>query len=133
VKKSSLFDTLKPRSVDGLDGLFLAVVQDYKSDEVLMCAFMDEKSLELTLETRLMHYFSTSRRSLWKKGESSGNIQEVKSVYVDCDGDALLFKVKQVGGACHMGYRSCFYRRLADDKLEVDGVKVFEPKEVYVD
>ncbi|OYT27393.1 MAG: phosphoribosyl-AMP cyclohydrolase [Candidatus Altiarchaeales archaeon ex4484_96] len=133
MKKSSLFDTLKPRSVDGLDGLFLAVVQDYKSDEVLMCAFMDEKSLELTLETRLMHYFSTSRRSLWKKGESSGNIQEVKSVYVDCDGDALLFKVKQVGGACHMGYRSCFYRRLADDKLEVDGVKVFEPKEVYVD
>jgi len=128
---NSLFDELKARVVDGIDGLYLAIVQDSGSDEVLMTAFMNRESLELTLETGVMHYYSTNRRRLWRKGESSGNTQEVVEVYVDCDGDALLFKVKQKGGACHMGYRSCFYRRLDEDELKTTQERVFNPAEVY--
>jgi len=126
-----LFDELKARMVDGIGGLYLAIVQDSVSGEVLMSAFMNRESLELTLNTGIMHYYSTSRKKLWRKGESSGNTQEVVEVYVDCDGDALLFRVKQKGGACHMGYRSCFYRRLEGDELKTVGKKVFNPDQVY--
>ncbi|MEA1924312.1 MAG: phosphoribosyl-AMP cyclohydrolase [Candidatus Altiarchaeota archaeon] len=126
-----IFDELKARMVDGIGGLYLAIVQDSGSGEVLMTAFMNRESLELTLETGIMYYYSTSRRRLWRKGESSGNIQEVVEMYVDCDGDALLFRVKQKGGACHMGYRSCFYRQLEGDELKTTGKKVFNPAEVY--
>ncbi len=126
-----LFDELKTRTVDGIQGLYLAIVQDSGSAEVLMTAFMNRRALELTLETGIMHYYSTSRRRLWKKGESSGNIQEVVEAYVDCDGDALLFRVKQKGGACHKGYRSCFYRRLEKNGLKITGEKIFNPEEVY--
>ena len=111
--------------------LAIAVVQDYKTNEVLMVAFMNKEALEKTLKTKKMHYYSTSRKKLWIKGESSGNYQVVKEVYVDCDSDTWLFKVEQKGGSCHEGYYSCFFRKLENNKLKVVGKKVFEPEEVY--
>lgn len=110
------------------DGLITAIAQDYKTGEVLMVAFMDREALEKTIETRKAHYWSRSRRKLWKKGESSGNEQVVREILMDCDGDAVLLKVEQQGGACHTGYRSCFYRNIEG---KVKGEKVFEPDEVY--
>ncbi len=124
-------DSLKFREIDGIPGLVTVIVQDYVTNEVMMLAYSNLEAIEKTLETGLMHYYSTSRKKLWLKGESSGNTQSVKEVYIDCDGDALLFKVGQKGGACHMGFRSCFYRRFVDGKLEECGEKVFDPKEVY--
>ncbi|RKY29421.1 MAG: phosphoribosyl-AMP cyclohydrolase [Candidatus Omnitrophota bacterium] len=93
-------------------GLIPAIVQDYKTKEVLMLAYMNKESLKITLKEGRTCFYSRSRRVLWRKGESSGNIQKVKEIYYDCDKDALLVKVKQVGVACHTGNRSCFYRRL---------------------
>jgi len=93
-------------------GLMPAIVQDYKTKEVLMLAYMNKESLKITLKEGRTCFYSRSRRVLWRKGESSGNIQKVKEIYYDCDKDALLVKVKQVGVACHTGNRSCFYRRL---------------------
>ena len=110
------------------NGLVLAVVQDQNSREVLMCAYMNKEALEKTVETRIAHFWSRSRQSLWKKGETSGHFQKVKEIRIDCDMDSLLLLVEQVGGACHMGYRSCFYRNLEG---EVVGEKVFEPDNVY--
>ncbi len=122
------------RMTDGIiqpeykDGLLHVVVQDARTNEVLMCAYMNEEAFELTLETNIAHYWSRSRKKLWKKGESSGHIQKVREIAIDCDCDELLLKVEQIGGACHMGYRSCFYRRLDG---EIVGEKVFEPSDVY--
>ncbi len=122
------------RMTDGIiqpeykDGLLHVVVQDAHTNEVLMCAYMNEEAFELTLETNIAHYWSRSRKKLWKKGESSGHIQKVREIAIDCDCDELLLKVEQIGGACHMGYRSCFYRRLDG---EIVGEKVFEPSDVY--
>ncbi|MDR2943849.1 MAG: phosphoribosyl-AMP cyclohydrolase [Methanosarcinales archaeon] len=110
------------------NGLIPAIVQDAASNEVLMFAYMNEEALKLTLETRLAHYWSRSRQSLWKKGETSGHFQHVSQIYFDCDADCLLLKVDQIGGACHNGYRSCFYRTV-DGKIA--GEKVFDEKEVY--
>ena len=117
-----------------LGGLLPAIVQDWKTGEVLMVGFMDAEAFRLTRETGLMHYFSRSRQKIWMKGETSGHIQRVKEVYVDCDEDAAVFKVHQVGGAaCHTGFNSCFYRRLADDgSLEITKKKrIFDPDKVY--
>jgi len=115
-----------------LDGLVPAVAQDWHTGEVLMVAFMNKESWELTLKTGIMHYWSRSRSKLWKKGESSGNIQEVKELRIDCDADCVLAKVRQVGdAACHTGYRSCFYQVVEGGTLRVDGVRVFDPAEVY--
>jgi len=115
-----------------LGGIVPVVVQDYSSGEVLMLAFMNIHAWEETLRTRRATYWSRSRNQLWVKGETSGNFQEVKEIYVDCDEDTVLLKVIQTGGAaCHTGYRSCFYRKLEGDKLKVVGEKVFDPKEVY--
>jgi len=111
--------------------LAIAVVQDYDSREVLMAAFMNLKALERTLETGRMTYFSTSRKKLWVKGESSGHQQRVREVRLDCDGDALLFKVDQVSGACHRGYYSCFFRVYRGGKLKLEGEKVFDEENVY--
>ncbi len=113
-------------------GLVPAIAQDIKG-EVLMLAYMDRESLIKTLETGRMHYYSRSRKKIWMKGEESGNFQLVKAVYIDCDGDALLFVVEQKGGACHKGYYSCFFRHL---KTEDSGFcevkeKLFNPREVY--
>ena len=117
------FDTLKYEN-----GLILAVVQDRISREVLMCAYMNREALEKTVETEIAHFWSRSRQQLWKKGETSGNVQKVKEIRIDCDMDSILLLVDQVGGACHMGYRSCFYRNI---KGKIIGEKVFEPDDVY--
>ena len=109
-------------------GLITAVAQDYITGEILMVAYMNDRALEMTLSTGIVHYWSRSRGKLWKKGESSGHVQIVKDLFVDCDGDALLLKVEQKGGACHTGYRSCFYRTI-DGKII--GERVFDPDEVY--
>ncbi|WNY24573.1 phosphoribosyl-AMP cyclohydrolase [Methanolapillus millepedarum] len=119
----SLIDSLKFEN-----GLIPAIVQDEKTGDVLMFAFMNKEALKLTLETKIAHYWSRSRKSLWKKGETSGHYQYVKEVLVDCDEDAVLLLVEQVGGACHTGYQSCFYRKI-DGK--VIGQKVFDAEDVY--
>lgn len=122
---------LKKRNVDGISGLHVAIAQDYKTKQVLMSAFMNQRALEKTLKTGIMHYYSTSRDKLWKKGSSSGHVQEVKEVRFDCDGDAILFKVEQHEGACHRGYKSCFHFLLQEDEVVEKGKKVFDPEEVY--
>ena len=113
------------------EDLAIAIAQDNKSGEVLMVAFMNREALEKTLETGKMHYFSTSRKKLWQKGETSKHYQMVKEAYIDCDGDALLFKVEQSSAACHEGYYTCFFRRIEGDKLVTTKEKVFEPKDTY--
>lgn len=99
--------------IDGLKfdekSLIPAIIQDYKNNEVLMMAYMNKESLKLTIETGITHFWSRSRKRLWKKGETSGNIQKVKEILYDCDEDTLLIKVEQKGVACHTGNRSCFY------------------------
>lgn len=101
-------------------GLLAAIAQDVTTQEVLMMAWMNRKSLQLTLDTGDAHYWSRSRKALWKKGESSGHIQHVKEMRLDCDGDTLLLKVEQVGGvACHTGRRRCFYQLLEDGRWVV--------------
>lgn len=117
---------------DKTGGLIPVIAQDQDSGEVLMMAFTSRESWELTLKTGIVHYWSRSRNKLWKKGESSGNVQEVKEIRVDCDNDCVLIRVIQVGeAACHTGYRSCFYRVVEGDTLRVDEVKVFDPEEKY--
>jgi len=114
------------------EGLIPAIVQDWKTGEVLMVAYMNAKSWAQTQETGRACFWSRSRKKLWLKGETSGHVQMVKEAYIDCDNDALLLKVEQIGGAaCHTGYRSCFYRRVARGKTEAVGERVFDPKEVY--
>jgi phosphoribosyl-AMP cyclohydrolase len=114
-------------------GLVPAIVQDATTDEVLMMAYMNAETLRETLETGQMVYWSRSRQERWVKGATSGHTQAVEEVRVDCDGDTLLFKVDQTGGACHTGYKSCFYRRAEEDALVADGAKVFDPDAVYGD
>ncbi len=114
------------------NGLIPAIVQDWKTGEILMVAYMNGESWAKTQETGKACFWSRSRNKLWLKGETSGNVQIVKEVFLDCDNDALLLKVEQIGGAaCHTGYRSCFYRRVADGRLETVGERVFDPQEVY--
>lgn len=114
-------------------GLIPVIVQDYKSGEVLMMAYMNKEAVGRTISTGKTHFYSRSRKKLWLKGESSGHIQLIKKIRFDCDADCLLIAVKQKGGACHTGYRSCFYRELKDKKgnIKVIGKKVFDPNEVY--
>jgi len=114
------------------DGLVPVIAQDFKTGEVLMLAFMNRETWELTLKTGVVHYWSRSRKKVWKKGESSGNVQEVKEIRVDCDNDTLLVKVNQIGkAACHEGYRSCFFRVIKNGDAVVDGERIFNPDEVY--
>ena len=110
------------------DGLLPVIIQDAASLDVLMFAFMDLEAYRLTCETCIAHYFSSSRGKLWKKGESSGHLQHVKEMRIDCDRDSLLLLVVQDVAACHTGYRSCFYRTL-DGRTVSE--KVFEPRDVY--
>ena len=114
------------------DGLVPAIVQDAETKEVLMMAYMNGKSWETTLTTGKATYWSRSRQSLWMKGESSGNVQLVKNIFIDCDNDTILLQVEQLGGAaCHTGHKSCFYRKLDGEDFVIVGKKVFNPEEVY--
>ena len=109
------------------DGLIPVIVQDYKSDEVLMLAYMNEEAFKNTIESGQMTYFSRSRDELWIKGLTSGHFQYVKSLAIDCDKDTILAKVEQVGAACHTGEKSCFYTDLTKtDVMEVNPLKIFE-------
>jgi phosphoribosyl-AMP cyclohydrolase len=117
---------------DKAGGLVPAVAQDADTGEVLMLAWMNREAFDETVRTGRAVYFSRSRNRLWRKGEESGHVQEVRGVFVDCDADTVLLKVKQLGGAaCHEGYRSCFFRELSDGELKTVGERVFDPKQVY--
>ncbi|MCY4515452.1 MAG: phosphoribosyl-AMP cyclohydrolase [Candidatus Tectomicrobia bacterium] len=117
---------------DKAGGIVPVVTQDEGTGEVLMMAYMNHEAFAETLRTGHACYFSRSRNRLWRKGEESGNVQEVRAVYVDCDADTLLLKVRQVGGAaCHEGSPSCFFRRVNDDELRIVGRRLFDPREVY--
>jgi len=114
------------------DGLLPVIAQDAETGEVLMLAYMNRESYDETLATGRVVYFSRSRNKLWRKGEESGNVQEVRGVYLDCDRDTILVKVNQIGGAaCHEGYKSCFYRQVTPEGLETVAERVFDPKDVY--
>ncbi|MBT5018920.1 phosphoribosyl-AMP cyclohydrolase [Planctomicrobium sp.] len=114
--------------------LIPVIAQDEQSGTVLMLAYMNREAYEETLKTNRVCYYSRSRQKLWRKGEESGNVQELKSLYFDCDADTLLVKVNQIGGAaCHEGYESCFFRKVdpATKDVSVEGERVFDPNEVY--
>ena len=114
------------------DGLLPAIAQDAATGEVLMLAYMNPESYAETLATGRAVYFSRSRNKLWRKGEESGNVQEVKGIYFDCDADTILLKVHQIGGAaCHEGYSTCFFRQVTPAGIQVVGERVFDPAEVY--
>ena len=114
-------------------GLIPAIIQDHKTHEVLMMAWMNRESLDKTIQTGKTHFFSRSRNKLWLKGESSGHVQNVKSIRTDCDKDCLLVEVEQIGAACHDGYYSCFYNEHRTDQptWKIVGTKVFDPASVY--
>jgi phosphoribosyl-AMP cyclohydrolase len=115
------------------NGLLPAIVQDYRTGDVLMLAYINKLAWEKTLETGKAHYWSRSRNNLWLKGETSGHVQLIKDIFVDCDQDAVVFKVEQLGdAACHTGYRSCFYRKVTGDELTIhEQERVFDPTAVY--
>ena len=127
----------------GGEDLVIAIAQDWQTNDVLMVAFMNKEAVEQTLKTKKAHYYSTSRQKQWLKGESSGNVQTVKEMYIDCDADAIIMKVEQIGAACNEGYRSCFFRQLdidkenididnlTDDDVKVISERLFDPKEMY--
>jgi phosphoribosyl-AMP cyclohydrolase len=129
------------RSVEvefGDDGLVPAVAQDADSGEVLMLAYVSPEALERTLDTGRAHYHSRSRDELWEKGATSGHVQRVSEVRIDCDGDALLYRVEQEGGACHTGFGSCFHRAVegvegVEASVDVVGERAFDPDDVYDD
>jgi len=111
-----------------VDHLIPVIVQDEKTHAVLMMAYANEEAVNLTRTTGFAHYYSRSRKKLWKKGEESGHFQKVKRILTDCDEDCLIYEVEQVGAACHTGYLTCFYRTLDGDVI---GQKVFDPETVY--
>jgi len=113
------------------ENLIPVITQDYVTNEILIFAFANEEAVKKSLKTGYMHYYSRSRKRLWKKGEESGHFQLIKEVITDCDKDTLLFKVEQIGAACHKGYFTCFHNELDDGKFVIRGEKLFEPDEVY--
>ncbi len=128
ITSDKLFDNVKKDQT----GLIPCIVQDADDGAVLMVAYMNEDSLRKTIQDKKACFWSRSRNKFWLKGEESGNVQEVKEVYIDCDGDCVLIKVKQIGGAaCHTGMRSCFFRKVDGEKLVTVGEKVFDPAKVY--
>ena len=113
-------------------GLIPAIIQEEETGEVLMLGWMNKEALKKTIVTGKVHFWSRSRKKLWMKGESSGHYQILGEIYLDCDEDTLLLKVKQIKAACHKGYRSCFFRKITPEgKIKVVGEKVFDPEEVY--
>ncbi len=125
--------------MDGLEqlkyddnGLIPAIIQDQQNGQVLMMGYMNRTSLQRTIETGKTHFWSRSRQTYWMKGEQSGHVQQVKGIYTDCDADTLLVQVEQAGAACHQGYRSCFFRRLEQDRQwVVIAERQFDPDKVY--
>ena len=114
------------------DGLIPVIIQDASTNEVLMLGYMNRASWEKTLETKKVTFWSRSRQRLWMKGETSGHVQEVQEIFLDCDGDTCLIKVNQIGGAaCHTGFRSCFHHRYEEGHWKISGEKIFDPREVY--
>ena len=123
--------------------LVIAIAQDYETNDILMVAFMNKEAVEQSLKTKKAHYYSTSRGKQWLKGECSGNVQNIKEVFIDCDADAIILKVDQKGAACHEGYRSCFFRQLdinqeeididnlTDNEVKIIAERLFDPKEMY--
>ena len=117
---------------DKAGGLVMAIAVDDATGEILMAAWMNQEAFEKTLELGQVVYYSRSRKKLWHKGEESGNTQTVKSIYTDCDGDVVVLRVEQLGGAaCHLGKRSCFSRRAENGRWVDVGQQVFDPAEVY--
>jgi len=117
---------------DKMGGLLPAIVQDAATGDVLMLAFMNREAWDRTLATGEAHYYSRTRETIWHKGGTSGHVQRVQEIFLDCDRDTVLLKVEQVGGAaCHTGHRSCFYRQRQGDDWQVVGSPIFDPKEVY--
>lgn len=114
------------------EGLVPAVAQDFKTGKILMLAYMNRESLEVTLREKKACYWSRSRKELWLKGATSGHTQAVKEIYLDCDGDAIVLKIEQTGGACHTGYESCFYRQVQPDgSLAITDKLVFNAEDAY--
>lgn len=116
---------------DSPAALVSAIAQDADTGEVLMMAWMNQQAWEETVASGYAVYFSRSRGRLWRKGEESGHRQKVRALYVDCDRDSVLLKVEQAGAACHEGYRSCFFRQVAEDGLKVIAERLVDPQEVY--
>lgn len=123
-----LYEVVTMLDLKFIDGLVPVIVQDTETHEVLMMAYANDEAVRLTQQTGFAHYYSRSRKKLWKKGEESGHFQRVKRILADCDEDCLIYDVDQTGAACHTGYRTCFYRTL-DGKIM--GEKVFDPEKVY--
>ena len=114
------------------NGLIPAIIQDYQSGNVLMLGFMNQEAWEKTLSSGKATFFSRTRQALWVKGETSGHVQIVKEIRIDCDNDSVLLKVEQRGGAaCHTGHKSCFFKKIENGEVKVVGKPVFDPKEVY--
>jgi phosphoribosyl-AMP cyclohydrolase len=113
------------------NGLIPAIIQDAETKEVLMMAYMNEQSLRATIETGKTHFWSRSRQKYWMKGESSGHVQEVREIRIDCDKDTLLISVNQIGAACHEGYHNCFYRKYTSGSWTVDAQRIVDPEQVY--
>lgn len=127
------FDSLLKKIKFDRRGLVPVIIQDEKTAQILMLAYMNRQALRKTIETGKTHFWSRSRKKLWLKGETSGHAQCVRSIFLDCDADTLLIKVAQVGAACHMGFYSCFYRKLnlKTTSLKVIGKRIFDPGKVY--
>jgi len=114
------------------DGLIPAIAQDYQTGEILMLAYMNQEAWETTLSTGKATYYSRSRQELWVKGKTSGNMQIVKEIRIDCDDDTILLKVDQIGGAaCHTGHKSCFHKQIENGAVRIVGKPIFDPEEVY--
>ena len=113
-------------------GLVPAIVQDYQTGEILMLAYMNLDAFKASLSTGKATYYSRSRQTLWVKGETSGNMQQIREIRIDCDDDTVLLKVEQLGSAaCHTGHRSCFYKKVGDGSIQIMDEPIFDPREVY--
>jgi phosphoribosyl-AMP cyclohydrolase len=121
-----------PLDFEKCGGLIPTIVQEFNTGEVLMLAFMNEEAWQETIKTGRATYWSRTRQELWVKGKTSGHVQLVKEIRIDCDDDTVLLKVEQVGGAaCHTGYRTCFFKKIEEGSVQEIGEKIFDPKEVY--
>ncbi len=128
----SEYDLINDFQPDFSKGLLPVIAQDYESGLVLMLAWINEEAWKMSMRTGEAHYWSRSRQKIWHKGESSGNVQKIIAIRLDCDNDAILFLVRQAGGAaCHTGHQSCFFREWREGRSEVCSPQIFDPRIVY--